>query len=67
MKILVYIQRLIAVGVAMFGFLMMFSEVPVTESVWSQLFVTLGGLTIMLLGAAWIWLTGVEEKIVETR
>lgn len=67
MKILVYIQRLIAVGVAMFGFLMMFSEVPVTESVWSQLFVTLGGLVIMLLAAGWIWLTGVEEKIVETR
>lgn len=67
MKILVYIQRLIAVGVAVFGFLMMFSEVPVTESVWSQLFVTLGGLVIMLLAAGWIWLTGVEEKIVETR
>lgn len=67
MKVILWLQRLIAVGVAIFGFLLMFSEVPVTESVWSQLFVTLGGLTIMLLGVAWIWLTGVEEKIVETR
>lgn len=65
MKALIILQKFAMIGVLIYGGLVMFSEVPITESVWSQLFVTLGGLGIVLAAVIWGLLIALEEKIVE--
>ena len=66
MKVIIFMQRLIAVCVMCFGILVTFSEVPASQSIWSQLFVTLGGIAIVLSAVGWMALTSWEERIVET-
>ena len=66
MKLLIVIQKVMALIVGGYGSMVMFSEVPETESLLSQLFVTLGGAGIILATIFWLFLISLEEKIVET-
>lgn len=69
MKAMIWLQRLIAIGVGMFGFLTMFSETPIEQGILTQLWVTLGGAFILGLSVAWLFLISFEEErfINETR
>lgn len=67
MKILLWVQRILALLAGIYGFLALFSQVPITESVWSQFCLNAGGLVLILLAWGWIWLTGVEEQWIETK
>lgn len=61
MKAMIWLQKLIAILVGMYGFLTMFSETPIEQGLMAQLWTTLGGGVILVLCALWIWLIGIEE------
>ncbi len=61
MKVMIFIQKLIAILVGIYGFLTMFSETPIEQGLMAQLWTTLGGAVILVLCALWIWLIGIEE------
>ena len=67
MKVMILFQRLIALIIGCFGLLLMLSETPISSNLSDQAWLTVGGLTIMLVCVGWLWLTGWEEKFVETR
>lgn len=61
MKIAMAIQRLLAITVGIFGFLSMFGEVPESADLSAQAWVTVGGLVILGLSLAWLWICDKEE------
>lgn len=61
MKAMIWLQKLMAVLVGIYGFLTMFSETPIEQGLMAQLWTTLGGAAILGLCALWIWLIGIEE------
>lgn len=63
MKVLALIQRVIALVTLIIGILLMFSEVPVDQSVVLQAWVTVGGFTITILSLGWLFLIRAEEKL----
>lgn len=67
MKILIYLQEILMVVAGVYGALLLFSEVPLSESWIEQMKVSGGGLIILLLCAGWGFLISWEEKVLETR
>ena len=67
MKVLVNLQRLLAVLVGIYGALLIFSEVPLTEGILPQLQTNLGGMVIVALCYLWLKLSlWEEEHFIET-
>lgn len=60
-KFLIFIQKILATLVGIYGCLAMFSETPIEQGLMAQLWTTLGGGVILVLCALWIWLIGIEE------
>lgn len=67
MKILIYLQEILMVVAGVYGALLLFSEVPLSESWIEQMKVSGGGLIILLLCVGWAYLISWEEKVLETR
>lgn len=67
MKILIYLQEILMVVAGVYGALLLFSEVPLSESWIEQMKVSGGGLIILLLCTGWAYLISWEEKVLETR
>lgn len=61
MKVLNFMQRLIAVLVGIYGALLIFSEVPLTEGILPQLQTNLGGVVIVALSFLWLKISCWEE------
>jgi len=62
MKIILVLQKIIVIIGVCFGLSLLFSEVPITESMWTQLKVTLGGLGLIALSILYYGLIGWEES-----
>ncbi|MBR3645843.1 MAG: hypothetical protein IKN54_05445 [Lachnospiraceae bacterium] len=62
MKIILFLQKIIVIIGVCFGLSLLFSEVPITESMWTQLKVTLGGLGLIALSILYYGLIGWEES-----
>lgn len=69
MKAMVWLQRLMAVMVGIYGLLLVFSETPLSEGLWEQLKLSGGGIMLMILSVVWVRLASWEgEKFIhETR
>jgi len=67
MKILICLQEILMVVAGVYGALLLFSEVPLSESWIEQMKVSCGGLIILLLCFGWGFLISWEEKVLETR
>ena len=61
MKIILFLQKIIVIVGVCFGLSLLFSEVPITESLWTQAKVTLGGLGLIALSIAYYGLIAWEE------
>ena len=61
MKIILILQKIIVVIGVCFGLSLFITEVPVTESMWTQVKVTLGGLGLIALSIAYYGLIAWEE------
>jgi len=69
MKILVFMQRILALVAMVVGAILMFSEAPLGQGLSAQVWLTVGGFCIVLLSIAWLWIANKEEGyfIHETR
>ena len=61
MKILLFIQRVLALGVICVGAVFAIGELDITASCAEQAALTIGGLVLAALGIGWLILTGLEE------
>ena len=61
MKVMLVIQRVLAVLVGMYGFVLMFSEAELTAGIIEQLQPFVSGLALMVVSFGWLVLTGLEE------
>lgn len=68
MKMMIVLQRILALVAIIIGIVLMLSEVPMS-SLLEQAWLTCGGLFIVLLSIGWEWLINAEERafIHETR
>lgn len=63
MKILVIVQRLIAIVTMIVGFMLMVSETPLNQGLYAQAWLTIGGFVIAVLSVGWLVLIGEEEEL----
>lgn len=61
MKVILVLQKIIVIIGVCFGLSLLFSEVPITESLWTQAKVTLGGLGLIALSILYYGLIAWEE------
>lgn len=67
MKMMIVLQRILALVVIIIGIVLMLSEVPM-NGLLDQAWLTCGGLFIVLLSIGWEWLINKEEGFIhETR
>lgn len=68
MKIIVAIQRLLSILAVCVGIFLTFSETSETSGVSEQLWITFGGVALIVISVLWMKLTDFEEeKWFETR
>lgn len=69
MKLLINLQKILAILVLIIGFVFMISETPISEGLASQMWLTVGGACVIGISALWLWLISKEEGyfINETR
>lgn len=68
MKMMIVLQRILALVAIIIGIVLMLSEVPMGEGLLAQAWLTCGGLFIVLLSIGWEWLINKEEGFIhETR
>lgn len=62
MKLLIISQRLMASIALVVGFFLMLSETPLEKGLLAQAWLTFGGMFVILLSLAWLWLIDKEES-----
>lgn len=62
MKLLIISQRLMALVAMIVGIVLMISETPLEEGLIVQAWLTFGGMFVILLSLAWMWLISKEER-----
>lgn len=61
MKVMVVVQRILAILVGMYGFCLFFSEAEVTAGIGRMLEPIFFGSALIVVSIGWLILTGVEE------
>lgn len=68
MKMMIVLQRILALVAIIIGIVLMLSEVPMSAGLLAQAWLTCGGFFIVLLSIGWEWLINKEEGFIhETR
>jgi len=67
MKIMISLQKVMAILVLFCGIILTISESPIEEGLSTQMWLTFGGIALVLLSVGWLWLIDKEEVFWEVK